>query len=47
MCNFNRYEERNVKVFNSRIGLAMDPDLSTGIKLQMNPCGLIDIEVDD
>ena len=39
MCNFNRYEERNVKVFNARIGLAMDPDLSIGIKLQMNSFG--------
>ena len=35
MCNFNRYEERNVKVFNARIGLAMDPDLSIGIKLKI------------
>ncbi len=34
MCNFNRYEERNIKVFNNRIGLAIDPDLSKGIKLQ-------------
>ena len=32
-------KKRNVKVFYARIGFAMDPDPSTGIKLQMNPSG--------